>query len=672
MKLTQFAILLFVTSYFSGLQAQEFELGKVSVAELQEKEHPRDTAAVAAILFKKGTVRFDYSQQNGWEMSTVVQTRLKIYKKGGYEWANKDVLYYLGDNLEENVHFSNAVTFNLVNGKAEKTKLRGDGEFKEKINKYWGREKITMPNVKEGSIIEYEYVIKSPRISELREWFFQAGIPVNHSEFITYIPEYFIYTPNQKGFIFPKVNTSGKKRVIDYYYTGKIMPGIGQTMPKRTAQSLDFTEVQTTYLAENLSAVKAENFVNNIENYTASISHELSMTRFANGQIEQYATDWESVAKKIYEDGDFGSELDKTNYFEDDLNFAISGLTTIDEKVLAIFNFVKSKVKWNEYYGYSCNDGVKQAYKDNTGNIAEINLMLTAMLRYANLTANPVLVSTRSNGIAMFPNRTAFNYVIAAVETAKGLVLLDASDKFSTPNVLPLRDLNWIGRLIRKDGTSEGVDLMPQTVSSNVVMMNYSIDSNGVISGKLRKQQSDYNAMLFRDNVNSVEEDAYLEKLENTNSKIEIKDYSRVNEENLTLPVMETYSFTGSNLCEYIGGKIYLSPMLFFTDTKNPFKQESRAYPIDYSFPFSEKYTINVQIPDGYKVEQMPASTVITMEENLGSFKFMSNLVGNTIQLAITHQINAAIISAQYYSMLKEYYQGMILKESEKIVLKKI
>jgi hypothetical protein len=50
----------------------------------------------------------------------------------------------------------------------------------------------------------------------------------------------------------------------------------------------------------------------------------------------------------------------------------------------------------------------------------------------------------------------------------------------------------------------------------------------------------------------------------------------------------------------------------------------------------------------------------------------MSNLVGNTIQLAITHQINAAIISAQYYSMLKEYYQGMILKENEKIVLKKI
>jgi hypothetical protein len=29
----------------------------------------------------------------------------------------------------------------------------------------------------------------------------------------------------------------------------------------------------------------------------------------------------------------------------------------------------------------------------------------------------PVLVSTRSNGIAAFPNSMAYNYVIAAVET---------------------------------------------------------------------------------------------------------------------------------------------------------------------------------------------------------------------------------------------------------------
>jgi hypothetical protein len=54
------------------------------------------------------------------------------------------------------------------------------------------------------------------------------------------------------------------------------------------------------------------------------------------------------------------------------------------------------------------------------------------MLRYGGLEANTVLVSTRSNGIAAFPNSMAYNYVIAAVETPSGRVLLDASDKFST------------------------------------------------------------------------------------------------------------------------------------------------------------------------------------------------------------------------------------------------
>ena len=162
---------------------------------------------------------------------------------------------------------------------------------------------------------------------------------------------------------------------------------------------------------------------------------------------------------------------------------------------------MKSTIKWNKYTGYDCDLGVKKAYKEKTGNIGDINLMLTAMLRYAGLTANPVLVSTRSNGIALFPNRTAFNYVIALVETPNGNVLLDASDKYSVPNVLPIRTLNWNGRLIRKDGTSEEVDLMPKRSSNDMVFMNYSIDADGKVTGKTRRQCTDYSALITRDHM---------------------------------------------------------------------------------------------------------------------------------------------------------------------------
>jgi hypothetical protein len=418
--------------------------------------------------------------------------------------------------------------------------------------------------------------------------------------------------------------------------------------------------------------MKDEAYVNNVDNYTSSLVQELSMTRYPQEPLKMYSTNWDAVVKTIYEFDDFGPELNKTGYFENDLKPIIAGLTTPEEKISAIFNYVKTTVKWNNDYGFFCDEGVKNAYKVKTGNIAEINLMLTAMLRYAGLTANPVLVSTRSNGIAAFPNLNAFNYVIAAVENGNGLILLDASDKFSTPNVLPLRALNWTGRLIRKDGTSAEVDLMPKTTSNTTVMMSYAIDDKGGVSGKIRRQKTDYEALIFRTNNDNVKEENYLEKLENENEKIEISDYSRTSEKEMTQPVSETLSFSGSNLTEIIGGKIYVNPLLFFTAEHNPFKQEIRLFPVDYGYPSLEKYMINIQIPEGYKVETLPVSSAITMEDNLGSFKFIVNSTGTGIQIATTQQINSAIIPSEYYSMVKDFYQGMITKENEKIVLTKI
>lgn len=652
--------------------AQEFKLGKVIVAELEEKQHPKDSTAVAAILWNKGEVQFEYSQDKGFIMVTKVKARIKIYKKEGYDWANKLVQYYLEGDVKESVFFSDAVTYNLVDGKIEKTNLKSEGEFDEKINKYWGRKKIVMPNVKEGSVIEYSYIVRSPRITELKEWSFQTSIPTNYSEFITYIPEYFSYQPNQKGYIFPKVTVEKNNKTISYTYRESSTPGRNNGGSNISKENLSFIETQTRYLAQNLPAMKDESFVNNIDNYTSIVSHELSMTQFPNSAVQSYSSDWESVAKKIYESESFGQELKKTGYFEDDINIILKGINNQEEKIAAIFNFVKDHVKWNNFNGYSCDEGVKKAYKDKTGNIAEINLMLTAILRYAGFNANPVLVSTRSNGIAFFPNRTAFNYVVAAVESSNGNILLDASDKFSIPNILPLRTLNWTGRLIRKDGTSVEVDLMPKKLSSDIVYINYSINPDGKISGKARRQNTDYNGMITRTNIDSVKEDEYLETLENKNNKIEISDYSRTNEKDNSLPIIESYSFTGSDLCEIIGGKIYVNPMLFFANSKNPFTQDVREYPVDFTFPFIDKYGITIQIPEGFTIETLPTAAKMVMEENLGSFKYEIVQNEDKIQLSIQHQINDAIVGIEKYEMLKEYYKAMIAKESEKIVLSKI
>ena len=657
MKTYVLAFVLFFIFFYSNINAQEFKLGKVSVAELEEKEHPKDPSAVAAILFSKGEAKVEYSKNTGFEIFTEVKTRIKIYKKEGYDWANKNIPYYSSSNSKESVSVSEAVTYNLVDGKIEKTKLKSEGEFDENINKYWSQKKITLPNVKENSIIEFHYTIKTPQRGSLKEWYFQSSIPVNHSEYITYIPEGFVYNKNQKGFFFPKVTEKN--------YTKSIV------FSSMSRDTFTYQEIQTTYTAENLPAMKDEAYVNNIENYTSSISHELSMTKVNNHPIKVYSTDWESVTKTIYEVEDFGLELNKTGYFEEDLKTVISGDKTRNETIGAIFNYVKSNIKWNGRYNYYCNEGVKTAYKNKTGNVAEINLMLTAMLRNAGFDANPVLVSTRSNGIALFPSLNAFNYVISAVETPEGLILMDATEIFSAPNVLPLRDLNWFGRLIRKDGTSTQISLTPTMLSKEISTMNVVMNADGTIDGKIRRQYTNHEALGFRKNYVATKEDAYLEKLESDSNGIEIGEYVRANELDLSKPVMETYSFKSNKDVEIINDKIYLSPMLFLADKENPFKQEIREYPVDFGYPFESKMYINIDIPQGYKVEFLPKAANFLTGDNIGSFSYVVENTDNKIKMIITTTMNMAIVPADFYDVLKEFYQGMVNKENEKIILTK-
>lgn len=206
MKLINFFRILIVLLAFFKATAQEFKLGKVSIAELEQKVHPKDSSAAAAILYKRGEAKIEYNSNDGFILVTKVDTRIKIYKKDGYNCANQSVIYYIGSNeSREKVDFSDVNTFNLIDGKIEKTKLKSDGVFNEEVNKYRARKKITMPNVKEGSVLEFSYTVRSPNIGMIRDWAFQTDIPVNYSEYKTYIPEYYTFNVRQKGYIFPKV-----------------------------------------------------------------------------------------------------------------------------------------------------------------------------------------------------------------------------------------------------------------------------------------------------------------------------------------------------------------------------------------------------------------------------------------------------------------------------------
>ena len=655
-------ILVLICLSFLNANAQKFELGKVSFNELSQKFYPLDSSASASILYCKAKTIFTY-QKKGFSVKHEYEFRIKIYKNQGLKWADFKVPYYVGYETinKDYVKFSDGVTYNLENGKIEKTKLKSEGTFRKNLHKYWDESSISMPNVKIGSVIEFKYTITSENLVSFPVFNFQYDIPVQFSEYQTQIPEFFIYKPLTTGF--NKINTDVKIGTGYQHFEDE----------HKQSLNMSYKQINSIHKVENLPAIKNEDFVDNLQNYKSAIHYELEKTRFPESEEKNYALTWNDVAKNIYNQKDFGKELEDKSYFPANFKSILQDQTTEIEKTNAVLKFVQNKMNWNNEYSYSTDKGVKKAYIEETGNSAEINFILISMLNYAGINANPVLLSTKKHGIPVYPNRTIFNHVIASAEIDGKIILMDAINKNSTLNILPSDDLNWIGRLIRKDESSQEVNLVSTTNSFNGVNLMATIENSGIVKGKAKFQKSDYFAMDFRENFLDVNKENYIEKLETKLWNLKVTDYTIENSKtDFRKPVVETFNFISDNVVEILNDKMYINPLLFLTENKNPFKQESRQMPVYLGFPKLLKYNIILQIPDGYQIETLPKSINLTTGENIAFFKSMMSSTNNTIQISIILTINSTIIASDYYDALKDFYKQMIDKQNEKIVLKKI
>ncbi|WP_034043242.1 transglutaminase domain-containing protein [Wocania ichthyoenteri] len=653
--------------------AQDYKFGKVSKEELQEKYNPLDSSASATYLYKYRKTFFEHQKEKGFQLITEVHERVKIYNKEGFDYATKAINLYKSGSHQENARGLKAYTYNLVDGTIEDTKLKKDGIFKTEKSKYHNETKFTMPNIKEGSVVEYEYKIISPFYSNVDEFRLQHAIPIKKLEAQFQAPEYYNFKVNMKGFlqVIPKIENKRDK----LQYKNKVPISENKALDASThyrSGEIEFTKIVSSYSLENIPALKEEPYVNNINNYRSSVKYELSYVKMPQSTIEYYSTTWEDVVKTIYKSSSFGAELDKSGYYEDDIDALISAVSDPKARVALIFDFVKSRVKWNTYYGKYTSGGVRKAYKEQVGNVAEINLMLTSMLRYAGLEANPVLVSTRQNGIPLFPTREGYNYVVSCVELPTGHVLLDATNKYGSPNILPYRTLNWEGRIIKKDGTSSLINLYPSENSKTSILMMADLSEEGDLEGNFRSVKTNHKALSYRERYNNANEDDFLEQLENKHDGLEISDFKVANAVELSKPVMESYKFFKESQADIIGDKIYFSPLFFLRTKENPFKLEKREFPVDFGYPSSSTYRITINLPEGYKVESIPEGTALVLPDDLGMFKYILSQKGSTIQLLIDAKMNTSIISPLYYETLKAYFKQLIEKENEQIVLTKV
>ncbi|MEO5944257.1 MAG: hypothetical protein ABIP30_09615 [Ferruginibacter sp.] len=159
---------------FSPVSTRDFNFSKINI----------DTTEGAIVISEIGSGTIEGTKYQTYSFFYRVHKRILILSKNALDLAKVEFYLYKNENeQEEKVEKLNAVTYNLVDGKIEETVLGKDDVFKTKIDKRHTIEKFTMPNVKEGSIIDYSFTLKSDFLSHIRPWYFQSRYPKLWSEY---------------------------------------------------------------------------------------------------------------------------------------------------------------------------------------------------------------------------------------------------------------------------------------------------------------------------------------------------------------------------------------------------------------------------------------------------------------------------------------------------------
>jgi hypothetical protein len=403
----------------------------------------------------------------------------------------------------------------------------------------------------------------------------------------------------------------------------------------------------------------------------AKIEFQLAQFIFPNQPVRDVMGSWATVNKEMMENEQFGAFLKKNNsWLDDDMKFITAGATSPLEKASKIFRYLRSNFTCTETGHLYLSDALKNIFKNKKGTDADINLLLVAMLQHEKLDASPVLLSTREHGYTheLYPLMDRFNHVVAAVNIDETAYYLDASDPLIAFGKLPLPCYNGHARLIGNQPRAVYFDsdsLMERKQTSVFISKN----EKGDLEGTFRSKPGYYESLNLREEWKEKGGDSYFKKIKDgfgTDLKIQQTGVDSLNLYDLPVETYIDFAFK-----PFEEDLLYINPMMMETMKENPFQAMTRNYPVEMPYAFDELYVLNMELPTGYEVDELPKSARVLFNEGEGAFEYLISQSDETIMMRSRLTLKRANFLPEEYESLREFFGYVVKKHAEQIVLKK-
>jgi hypothetical protein len=637
-------------SLFAALPAQsqirDITFGDIPKEDLEMAEYAPDPSADAVILENYAST----GMRSGDEILTVTDChiRIKIINTGGLDYANVELPYWSGDKLTS----LKAASYNLEDGTVVQNLVDKKSYYRDNTSRYRNILRFSVPNVRPGTVIEYKYTLESPDYFSLYTFKFQEEIPVRRCLYRVEFPGYFEYKFVTGGDFKNIVYRSEQGRVL---FGDSFMEGfIG------------------TWRGSNIPAYREEPFSTGSDDYFSHIGFELSKINIPGYYFQEVSPTYQKYSEKLLDRDDFGGYIKKGSVVKKKAEELKAPGGSETDLLRRIYSYVSGYMMWDGSHDFTASAAMPKVYSQARGNSADINLMLLAMLRMAGIESDPVILSTRENGLInpFFAINSKFNHVVVAAVADGKSWIIDATDPVRPFSMLPAECLNGRGWVVNRYGGS-WVDIDNGEHYGEDVRLEMNLDENGRLTGNATAVYESYDACQIRKFCSLQGEDAYRDFVQDAKPKWKISGLGLQNLDDPEKPVIEKTTMTIPYASEINSTFMYLNPVVDGRTESNEFYAGERLSVIDLTCPAARKYSCSIRIPDGWTVAELPQSVNLRLDGGGGVFTYHISAEGGTIKLDSEISFSTVTFLPERYETIRNFWSAIISKQAEVVILKK-
>lgn len=633
--------------------------GEIPKSDLEMKSYAQDTSASALVLSDYGESYFDD------ELNIVFNRhlRVKIFNTKGYSWGTHSVTLYTQDDTES-ISDIEGITYYLdENSSIIKNELSKKEIFKEKLDEKHTKYKFTLPLLKPGCIIDIKYKITSESFWFMKDWVFQYEEPVKWSEYKVTTPKQIVYAFVAIGYEQWAIN---KRTNTNQIFSGVAASSLGLSSQMSTCECY-----QNHWAVKDLPALRDEPFITTKEDYYNRVTTQLSAFSLVGTGVRRILNTWNTLVNELADHKKFGDRIDDTRQVTKKAKLITESLTTNDEKINAIYDWVTKSIVWNRENRLFAEQDVDDVLESAKGSSAEITFLFLSLLKSVGINGYPVILSTRSNGRIQdaYPIISQFNYVLAQVNTSNGYVFVDATNSNRPIELLPSKVLNTRGLVIREDSL-KWVNIVTTKTDIYRTVANIKIDSEGNLDGIVEEKFEDYGALIARNTLEDKKDIEFAKDvLDAEETGINIDSVTITGKDSIKIPIKMICKVSSPNYAQTNGEIIYINPHFVNRYRNNPFKTEKRKFPVDYSFGRGYSNYVSIIIPPGYEIKETIPNRTLSVANNAISFNRVVQTDSGKIQVNYKLSINENEIKPRFYNNLRQFYEQIVASEAEQIVL---